>query len=236
MDRPRISVVLSSFNGSQYIGEQIDSILKQLEDNDELVISDDGSQDNTIELIQSKKDSRIKLISNNHQGFNKSFETAINNCQNDYIFIADQDDIWLDGKVNIVMDTFKNNPNKDCILHDSIVVDENLNVLHDSFFGIRNPSDKFYKNLIKNSFTGCCMAIKKEWLLKILPFKEGIFYDMWIGLLSCKYHKALIIHQPLIKWRRHSGTVTNLKRNKLTSIIKNRLFVAKEIRKKVKQL
>ena len=59
---------------------------------------------------------------------------------------------------------------------------------------------------------------------------------MWIGLLSCKYHKALIIHQPLIKWRRHSGTVTNLKRNKLTSIIKNRMFVAKEIRKKVKQL
>ena len=99
-----ISVCMASYNGEKYIKEQIDSILKQLSDEDELVISDDGSTDNTLSVIQSIHDKRIKLIHNQGEhGYSRNFENALKNSKGDYIFLSDQDDVWKDNKVETIL-------------------------------------------------------------------------------------------------------------------------------------
>ena len=87
-----ISVAMTSFNGEKHIKRQIDSILANLDTSDELVISDDGSTDRTIEIIQSLHDNRIVLVYGPKKGINKNFENAIYHCKGDYIFLSDQDD------------------------------------------------------------------------------------------------------------------------------------------------
>lgn len=109
-----ISVAMASFNGEKYIKKQILSILDNLNEDDELVISDDGSTDCTLQIIKEFQDSRIKLIKGNHEGINKNFENAIVHCMGDYIFLSDQDDEWYPSKVSTVMKYFNDNPS--CVL------------------------------------------------------------------------------------------------------------------------
>ena len=130
-----ISVAMATYNGEKYIKEQLESILRQLNVNDEVVISDDGSTDNTIKIVNDFKDSRIKIICGPKKGIIKNFENAIKNCTGKYIFLSDQDDIWLDNKVNEVLNCFKSDIT--CVLHDAKIVDTNLNAIDDSFFKFR---------------------------------------------------------------------------------------------------
>ena len=80
------------------------------------------------------------------------------------------------------------------------------------------------------------MCVKRDWLVQLLPFPQDVFYDAWIGILSCKFKCSKIISDKLIKWCRHDGTVTKLRRNNLMWIIKDRIKLHKQIRKKVKTI
>lgn len=94
-----ISVCMAAYNGEKYIKDQLSSILKQIGPNDEVVISDDGSKDKTKNIVDSLNDTRIRYVENrNKHGFTHNFENALRLAQGDYIFLADQDDIWLDNK------------------------------------------------------------------------------------------------------------------------------------------
>ena len=100
MHSDRISVCMACYNGEKYIEEQILSILPQLNESDELIIIDDHSSDNTGKIVQELKDNRIKYVFNEKNlGVNRSFEKAIKKAKNDYIFMADQDDLWTEGRV-----------------------------------------------------------------------------------------------------------------------------------------
>lgn len=94
-----ISVCMATYNGEKYIKEQIDSILKQLGSDDELVISDDGSSDGTIDIILGYHDPRIHLYKGSFHSPAFNFENALKNATGDFIFLSDQDDIWYDNKV-----------------------------------------------------------------------------------------------------------------------------------------
>ena len=116
-----ISVCMATYNGGKYIKEQLDSILPQLGKEDELVISDDGSKDNTYSIIQSYGDERIKLFYNHGKhGFVGNFENALKQCKGDYIFLSDQDDIWKVNKVSVVMEKLKD---YSLVIHDAEIVD-----------------------------------------------------------------------------------------------------------------
>jgi len=104
----KISVCMASYNGEKYIRQQIDSILPQLGESDELIISDDSSTDDTISVVKSINDNRIKLIKD--QKFKSpvsNFENAIKNATGDFIFLCDQDDIWQPNKVESVLPFLK---------------------------------------------------------------------------------------------------------------------------------
>src|SRR5690606_26359089 len=103
MREQKISVCMATYNGENHIEEQLESILKQLKDNDEVIISDDGYSDKTIELIKGFNDPRIKLFLNSFRNIILNFEFALSKATGDFIFLSDQDDIWYDNKVIIVV-------------------------------------------------------------------------------------------------------------------------------------
>lgn len=205
-----ISVCIATFNGELYIKEQLDSILPQITDNDEIIISDDSSTDRTLKIIEeySERYHNIKILPN--QTFHSAifnFQNALQHATGDVIFLCDQDDVWLPNKVNVMIKALSNN---DLVVSDCVIVDKNLNIIYPSFFKRVSSQSGFLKNLIKNSFIGCCMAFRKEVLNYILPFpKNLISHDMWIGLMVELYGKTHFINQPLLLYRKHGNNVTD---------------------------
>ena len=92
------SICIATYNGEKYIHQQLTSILSQINIDDEVIISDDDSTDNTIEIIKSLNDKRIKIIHGGFHHFKWHFANALQHSKGEYIFLSDQDDIWVEGK------------------------------------------------------------------------------------------------------------------------------------------
>ena len=197
-----ISVCIATYNGEKYIKQQLDSILCQLKDDDEIIISDDNSTDGTLLIVESFKDSRIKIYPGNE--FHSpifNFENALKKAKGNYIFLCDQDDVWLSNKVSLMMDYLCN---YDLVVSDCKIVDADLNIINESFFHTFSSGKGFCKNLIKNTYLGCCMAFKSEVLNYVLPFPKRIaMHDIWIGLSVELFGSVYFLDQPLIFYRRH---------------------------------
>lgn len=199
---------MATFNGSRFIKEQISTILLQLGDEDELIISDDSSSDNTIDIIKSFNDIRIILLEKN-KFYNPIFniENALKKASGNYIFLADQDDIWVKDKINTCLKYLEE---YDLVLSDCNVIDENNRQIEDSLFRIRKSKPGFIKNLYSNSYMGCCMAFNRKIVGKALPFPPDIaMHDMWIGLIAELTSKTYFIRQKLVNYRRHSENVSS---------------------------
>lgn len=199
-----ISVCLATYNGQKYICQQIESILSQLEVNDEIIISDDSSTDKTIEIIESYNDSRIHILKNNK--FNSpifNLENALLKVSGDYIFLSDQDDIWYKDKLKIMLPYLKN---YNLIISDCNLIDSNGKEIESSFFQLNKSKSGFISNIVKNSYLGCCMAFDRKILNASLPFPKKIaMHDIWIGIISELIGKPLFINNKLISYRRHSS-------------------------------
>jgi glycosyltransferase involved in cell wall biosynthesis len=219
---------MASYNGEKFIEEQLKSILNQLDDSDEIIIVDDCSKDDTIKKIEEIDDSRITVFKNDkNKGHVFSFGRAISLTNNEIIFMSDQDDIWLKGRVNIMT--------KELLQNDSLLVSSNTNfinskgeILEYKMDGIKSKnSKKNLKNIIdiylgKDNYYGCAMAFKKDLKQLILPIPSYVeSHDLWIAkaanlvklnihcdniTLSRRVHgnNASIIKRPLYKklWAR----------------------------------
>ena len=231
----KISVAMAAFNGEKYIGEQINSILTQLNKGDELVISDDNSTDKTKSIILEycEKNPQIKLIDGPCNGVIQNFENAINACSGDIIFLSDQDDVWLPNKITTVLDAF-NQSGADVVMHDAVVTDSKLNIALFSFFEMRGSKAGILHNYLKNSYMGCCMAFKSDFKKRFLPFPKKIpMHDQWIGLIAERFGSVVFMKEKLIKYRRHSGNATDMKHSSWLIMIKNRIMLAYLLIKKI---
>lgn len=199
-----VTVCLATYNGDKFIREQLQSILVQLDENDEIIISDDSSTDRTLEIIENFKDCRITILRN--QLFKNpiyNFENALKYANGEFIFLADQDDIWLPNKIQITKEKLMI---YDVVVSNCLVVDRDLKVLHSSFFSLNKSQPGFFHNILKNSYLGCCMAFRKQILDLALPFPAKIpMHDVWLGLVSELFYKCYFIQEPLILYRRHGG-------------------------------
>ncbi len=229
-----ISVAMATYNGEEFIKKQIDSIIVQLNPDDEIIISDDGSTDHTISIVKSYKDKRIKVIAGPKKGVKQNFANAIEHCKGKYIFLSDQDDIWMPNKVRTVLNTFEEKKCV-CVVHDCIVFDSNKKeILYNSFFEYRNSGSGIIKNIIKNTYIGCCMTIDSNLKKYILPIPNNIeMHDQWIGLISEKNGKSLFIDDKLIQYRRHNSNVTKMKSYSFYVMISNRAKLILELLKKI---
>ena len=204
-----ISVVLAAYKGEKYICAQIGSILGQLGENDELIVSDDFPKGKTKDAVFERfgDDSRIVYREGPSKGVIENFEFAISRARGEYIFLCDQDDVWLDGKVQTVVKELENGA--DLVLHNALIVDGKLHKTGETAFEINRTKKGFIRNIIKNSYQGCCMAFRSELKKYILPFPKKIpMHDQWIGLMAEKHGNVVFIDEPLILYRRHGGNVT----------------------------
>ena len=222
----RCSIVMATYNGDKYIKEQIESILINMNEMDELIISDDNSIDNTRNIIKQyiKKDKRIKLIDGPKKGVKQNFANAVQASKGKYIFLCDQDDIWMDNKIKTVLKHFESQ-NVSIVIHDAQVVNESLELTMQSFFEYRNSGKGIIKNIFKNTYIGCCMAFETELKKYILPIPNNIeMHDQWIGILGeIKGKGSLFLNEKLIKYRRHSNNVSQMMHYGIFKMINNRL-------------
>ena len=226
-----VSVAMAAYNGQAYIKEQIESILKQLKENDELIISLDKSSDQSEKIIRSFNDARIQLIPGPNQGVVSNFENAIKHTSNDIIFLSDQDDIWLDNKVERVLSSF--DEHTQVVLHDCKVVDQDLNEIESSFFQLRNSQLGIRKNLIKNSYMGACMAFRKELKEYILPFPKDIpMHDQWIGLMGETIGNNKLLNEVLLLYRRHGNNETQLNHSSVVNMVRWRIQMIRALRRR----
>jgi len=211
-----ISVCMATHNGGKYLREQISSIITQLTENDELIVSDDGSTDDTLEVLHSFNDDRIKIYHYNPPkglpGFRYAtlnFENALKYAKGDYIFLADQDDVWKEGKVQVSLDYLEK---YDYVVSDAIVTDANLNVLSDTRFVKEEMihTNRYMAVLFSTPYQGSCAAFRRNLLSKALPFPKNLqSHDRWIGNVAAFYFKYKIIPEKLIYYRRHEDTTSN---------------------------
>jgi len=198
---------MATYNGEKYIRKQLGSIVGQIGESDEIIISDDSSSDRTVEIIKTFEDKRIRLLENNR--FHSSaynFENALKNAAGDIIFLSDQDDIWLENKVKIMIGLLQQ---YELVVSDCIIINENEDILQESFFKIRGSKKGLLNNLIKNSYMGCCMAFNRRILDIALPFPDNLpMHDMWIGMIGELYGKTYFCDQKLIKYRRHENSAS----------------------------
>jgi glycosyltransferase involved in cell wall biosynthesis len=215
--RVRVSIAMAVYNGEKYIKEQIDSILIQLNDNDELVISYDISTDNTLNIINSYvEDKRVRVIKNPGKGVVRNFENAVKHCKGEYIFYADQDDIWKKEKIETVMEAFKD-PNVTVVIHDACLTDKELNITHPSTFKIRNGSPNVIHNFIRLSYIGCCLAFRSKLKDVILPIPTiSRSHDWWTGTICSVFGKMIMVDKVLIYHRLHSDNATPVNRPPLS--------------------
>ena len=201
-----ISICIPAFNGAPYILEQLSSILCQIGDNDEIIVSDDHSMDNTVAKIKELNESRIKIITNEGRaGTVSNMENALKHARGERIFMSDQDDIWFPDKVAVMIASLETH---DLVVSDAEVVDHEGKLLHPSFYKINHSGKGFLRNWVNNSFMGCCMAFNRKILEYVLPFPPNLaMHDSWIGLNAALVGKCCFLPQPLIWYRRHGKNV-----------------------------
>lgn len=219
-----ISVCIASYNGGTFIHQQLSSILYQIGENDEVIVSDDGSTDNTVSVIKSFHDKRIRIIDGPGQASPvMNFENVLNAAKGDYIFMADQDDVWLDGKVTICMDYLKK---YSCVVSDAVVTDNSLKETSPSFFLLNNTKyGRLYNLFIKNGYLGCCMAFRREVLEVAMPFPKNMpMHDIWLGNVAAFKYNVKFINKPLIYFRRHGHNSSTTAKKSSYSIYKRLSF------------
>lgn len=234
----KISVCIATYNGSLYIKDQLDSILPQLRETDEVLISDDSSNDNTIDIIKSYKDPRIILHENlSFHSPTYNFENALNNVSGDYIFLCDQDDIWLSDKVESIIPLLEK---YDLVVSDCKVVNADLEIINDSFFKLMNSGKGLWKNFFKNTYLGCCIAFKKEIFSYIMPFPPNIaMHDIWIGLSVELHGNPFFLKKPTSLYRRHGENASyagEKSKNSINYKIKYRLNLLQSLVKRQIQI
>ncbi|MDO5420526.1 MAG: glycosyltransferase family 2 protein [Bacteroides sp.] len=220
-----ISVCIATYNGEKYIEEQINSILPQLSKFDEIIISDDGSTDRTLEILASINDHRIKILKNNDEhGCASNFENALKHSKGDVIFLCDQDDIWSEKKVQTMLADLSH---ADMVISDASVVNGNLEIINGSFWQLSSPNRGFWGNIYRFAYLGCCMCFRRCVLMKALPFPKNhkmATHDNWLCVVGLFFFNVYYEKSPLIQYRRHTNNVSE---GRLTKSTKSFFFKIK---------
>jgi glycosyltransferase involved in cell wall biosynthesis len=198
-----VSVVLATYNGQSFLSAQLDCLLKQTHSALEIIIVDDHSDDQTwpIVLDYSKKDARIKVFQNDKNlGYIKNFERGISLTSGRYIALCDQDDIWKEEKIELLLNEIKDT---DLCYCDSELIDAKGNSLNKKLSDLKNLAA--YKSClpfaIGNCIAGHAMLAKREMLLSAMPFPKDIVHDWWLAFyFSCAgsisyLDKTLVLHR-----------------------------------------
>lgn len=205
----KISVALCSYNGEKFIREQLESMLRQTRLPDEIIVCDDQSKDKTAEIAREVlQDCGVdyQVIVNEKQlGAVRNFEQCGAHCNGDIVFFSDQDDVWLETKVEKMAKKFEQDPQCVLCFCDASVTDSALNVWSESLNRAGGISaENFLELALRNIFPyGCTMAVKKELIVQNAPFP--ILHDRYLSMCAAFFGTIHEVKEPLMLYRRHEA-------------------------------
>lgn len=216
----QVTIVLATFNGANFLAEQLDSLIAQTETQWKLLIRDDGSSDDTLEIIRryAQNDKRIQLLIDAHGStgsasgnFSILMEAALA-FDVEYLFFCDQDDVWLPNKLALMLAhlvKLEGDEKTACLVHhDLVVTDTNLETIAGSFvryMRIHPDNESSPQRLIsRNEVTGCAMACNRALLEISLPVSEhAVMHDWWLALCAGFFGRLAFMPQPMVRYRQH---------------------------------
>lgn len=234
----KISIALCSYNGAHYISDQLKSIKLQTRMPDELVVCDDGSNDETLAILYAFKEEcsfEVNIYRNiTRLGSVKNFEKAIGICVGDIIVLTDQDDVWVSEKLSIIEDVFEKHTDAGYVFSDAELINADGADLGHSLWnslGFKKPLINRFKNgkqlsclFRKPIVTGATMAIRASLKQYILPFPEKTFFvhDLWIALVASSINKCgLPLAEKLIQYRLHSDQQIGVKDSTINALYRD---------------
>ena len=231
----KISVAFIVYNGSNYMRKQLDSIIAQSYKVDEIIVVEDASTDETVEILNnySKENPELFFIHQNEKniGSYKSIERAIKICTGDIIILADHDDYWEPDKVSSIIKWFEENPKMDGLMTNGLLMDAKGEINSNYFLwdsmcfpykSITNTEDlKLYINTIENCATGAAMAFRNNlsFLQKPFPIIKYFIHDRWLAINLAEKNSLGILDEKLIRYRIHPSQETGGRKDKIEKYI-----------------
>lgn len=215
-----VDILLATYNGAKYLSEQLDSIIAQNFKSWHIIVRDDLSSDNTLEILKnyaSNFPGRITIVTDNHGniGIKQNFSYLMQLSNAPYIMFCDQDDIWLPNKVNLTLQLMQHaekiKPYGVPILaHTNLqVVNSRINLIDKSFWHFQNIDPKYNslnRLLLQSTITGCTVMVNKPLLKLALPIPNNcIMHDWWIGLVATSFGFITYSYTPTVLYRQHSN-------------------------------
>lgn len=247
-----IDILLATYNGGQYLTEQIESIINQTYKEWTLYIRDDGSTDNTLKIVNKyivEYPQKIILIKDNKKGLGAklNFAELIKYSKNKYCMFSDQDDYWLSNKIEITLKKMKDlegefGNSEPILIHTNLkVVDKDLHIIDNSFWNLMNINPKRNKLnniMVENVITGCTTMLNRALIECVdnIPI-ECLMHDWWIGIVASTFGKIGIIEEPTILYRQHGSNEVGAKKEGYINRIKKKIKTKSKIfAKELKQM
>jgi glycosyltransferase involved in cell wall biosynthesis len=232
----KISIVMATFNGEKFLGEQLASFVNQTKLPDELIVVDDDSEDQTIEILkkfQKKAPFSVKIFKNAYNigskeicGYGQVFSKGAKAASGDIVFFADQDDVWYKEKIASHLNAYKES-SIDFVVNDALRVDENLKSL-----GAKESDNLDRPAWLTEFKIGCCASIRRKFLIRALPVPRFVGHDIWLTLCAVLYGSYFDIEKVLQVYRIHekqaSGSPSELQYNfaRITGLFNSRRYKA----------
>jgi len=225
-----VSAVMAEYNSEVYIGQAIDSIISQLDSNDELIILDDGSTDGTknIVLEYQTKYKNIRFYTNQkNYGVDYTMNRLFDLSAKDLIVVCDSDDISLPNRIEVVRKFFEENKDSDFLYHNAFVIDAKNNIISNSFFKIFHQKYNLIYNILYSTYYGTCFCFRRSFYLqnkiKFVRLIKLYPWDRVLGFMSRKKHSLKFLDSNLLKYRRYQNNISRKKKESIFKKIKKRI-------------
>jgi hypothetical protein len=199
---------MTTFNGSEFVLEQLRSFANQQRPPDELVVCDDGSTDDTVAIIEEfGRQSRFPVhvhLNPQRLGFTGNFSRAASLCSGDLVSFSDQDDYWLPNKLSTVLAEATRHSSKQLFVNDEFIASGKLEASNATAFGNARKLGCADSDLV----AGCCTTIRKTLVNVLLPFPATMAYDKWAATMADLLGLKQLIEEPLQLYRRHDRNAT----------------------------
>jgi glycosyltransferase involved in cell wall biosynthesis len=211
---------MATYNGERFLRQQLESILAQSNQDWQLWVRDDGSDDKTVRIIEdyaNRLPAKIRLVTDNGNrlGASLNFGKLLEYADTEYIMFSDQDDVWLPNKIELTLNAMKAAeriyPDKPVLIHTDLqVMDSQLNTVANSLWNYQKlfpeAGDDLNRIMAQNVVTGCTVMINKKAKAVSVPVPdEAVMYDWWIALNVCRHGKIIYLSIPSVLYRQHPG-------------------------------
>ena len=231
---PKIEILMATYNGETYIREQIDSIINQTYKNWVLLVRDDNSKDNTVSIIEEyeQKDSRIRLLRDKkgNLDFVRNFEELMANSLEDFIMFSDQDDYWIENRIEKYIEIITNLSSEDMkkplLIHsNSFICDKELNIKKEKFISNCAEDKEFDIVFFNYIVQGSTALINRKLVNLALPFSSKVtLHDRYLHLLAEFLGKRIFLNQSLMKYRQHDNNKIGASYSIVKKILKKKYF------------